>query len=102
MPTRIVTDPENIVNHDKKTRYWKLRSSGFEDLIIKHNWSMKSGFGEKLIGGRLYMQFIVEDCDSHKLVKFIPKDVFWNKIHDQIREEETIVRRSAMYGIAQT
>ena len=47
------------------------------------------------------MQFIVEDCETYKLVKFIPKDVFWNKVHGQIREEETISGRLAMYGIAE-
>ena len=98
------THPADSLNNDSKKpfkiHFWKVRNPGYENLVDRHKWSEKSGYREKIIGGRVYMQFITEECETHKVVKFIPKDVFWNIAYNQSREAKMVEARAAMYGIS--
>ena len=98
--SHLTASPKNNSKKSFKIHIWKVRNTGYENLINRHNWSKKSGFREKSIRGRVYMQFITEECKAHKVVKFIPKDVFWNIAHNQNREVELVETGAAMYGIS--
>ena len=53
MYDQLITDNNLYARPNKNVHFLKLRSKGFKDLIINHNWSLKGGFGEKLIRGRI-------------------------------------------------
>jgi hypothetical protein len=84
----------------RRKHYWKVRSDGMRDLLIKHHWRLKGGYCEKTINGRSVMQTIVKHGDDHCIVCLLDKDDFWADATARVRAAEAEQRRKAFKVVA--
>lgn len=80
-------------------RYWKLRNTGYRDLLIGHGWGMRGAYAEKSINGVSIMQTIVARYSTYLLCCFQRKADFWSDITRRERETEAIRRRAGFYAV---
>ena len=71
---------ERSHKHCPRPHYWKVRHTGYRDLLKKKKWALRGAYASKFIAGREAMQRIIEERDGYLLVRFEFKDLFWDEV----------------------